>query len=132
TVVYQLNVDPAGRLDPKDPVHAFWIRYEEGGTRKELSFIQRHFAYGLKARRVSPGAYELRFVSYTRFPLYLVKPEGQDQFRVYATINQRRAVLRRIYLRIEGGNFWTPNVKYVELRGTDAATGLELVERIKV
>jgi phosphatidylglycerophosphate synthase len=132
TVIYQLNVDPAGRLDPKDPVHAFWIRYEEGGTRKELSFIQRHFAYGLKARRMAAGAYELRFVSYTKFPLYLVKPEGQDQFQVYATINRRKAVLRRIYLRIEGGNFWTPNVKYVELRGTDADTGLELVERIKV
>jgi phosphatidylglycerophosphate synthase len=132
TVVYQLNLDEAGRLDRKEPVHVFWIRYAEAGQRKELTFIQRHFAYGIKARETSPAAYELRFVSYTKFPLYLIKPEGEDQYQVYATISRRRAVLQRIYLRIEGGTAWSPKVKYVELKGTDAVTGVELVERIKV
>jgi hypothetical protein len=132
TVVYQLNLDPAGRVNRKEPVHVFWIRYAEGGQRKALTFVQRHFAYGLTARQTSSSTYELRFVSYAGFPLYLVRPEGEDQYRVYATIGRRRAVLKRIYLRIEGGSFWRPRVKYVELRGVDPATGGDLVERIKV
>jgi hypothetical protein len=41
--------------------------------------------------------------------------------------------LERIFLRIEGGSFWVPNVKYVEIKGYDAAdTTKQLVERIKV
>jgi hypothetical protein len=132
TVVYQLNLDEGGHVNRKEPVHVFWIRYEEGGEPRELSFIQRRFAYGLKVRQTSPDSYELRFVSYTKFPLYLTRQAGEDRYRVYVTIGRRRAVLHRIYLRIEGGSFWMPNVKYVELRGVDAATGADLVERVKV
>jgi hypothetical protein len=97
-----------------------------------LNFVQRRFAYGLKVRQLEPGTFELRFVAYGKMPLYLVRSGADDQYRVYATIGRRRAVLRRIYLRIEGGSFWMPNVKYVELTGTDEATGADVVERIKV
>jgi phosphatidylglycerophosphate synthase len=132
TVVYQLNLDGQGRLNRREPVHVFWLRYAEGGQARALSFIQRRFAYGLHAKPVGPGAYELRFVSYAKFPLYLARSAGDNQYRVYTTIGRRKAVLQRIFLRIEGGTFWAPNVQYVELKGTDAATGADLVERINV
>jgi hypothetical protein len=132
TVVYQLNLDGQGRLNRKEPVRVFWLRYAEDGQAKALNFIQRRFAYGLHAKQVEPGAYELRFVSYAKFPLYLARSAGDNQYRVYTTIGRRKAVLQRIFLRIEGGTFWAPNVQYVELKGTDAATGADLLERIKV
>jgi phosphatidylglycerophosphate synthase len=132
TVIYQLNLDARGRVNRREPVHVFWMRYAEGGQPKALTFIQRRFAYGLHAKQVEPDAYELRFVSYAKFPLYLVRSAGDNQYRVYTTIGRRQAVLQRIFLRIEGGTFWAPNVQYVELKGTDAATGADLVERIKV
>jgi hypothetical protein len=133
TIIYQLNLDGLGRLNSKEPIHVFWMRYEEEGQPKELNFIQRRFAYGLKVRQIKPDTYQLHFVSYSRFILYLDKPEGTDKYRVYATISRKRAVLKRIYIHIEeGGSLWMPNVKYVELSGTDADSGLELKERIKV
>ncbi len=132
TVIYQLNLDGQGQVNRREPVHVFWIRYAEGGQPKELTFMRRRFAYGLHAKQVEPNAYELRFVSYAKFTLYLARSAVDNQYRVYATIDRRKAVLQRIFLRIEGGSFWAPNVRYVELKGVDAATGADLLERIKV
>jgi hypothetical protein len=132
TIIYQLNVNAQGQVNWQEPIRVFWMRYAEGGQPKALNFVQRRFAYGLKARQVQPDACELRFVSYGKMPFYLTKSPADDQYHVYATIDRKRAVLRRIYVRIEGGSFWAPNVKYVELSGTDEATGANVTERIKV
>jgi hypothetical protein len=35
-------------------------------------------------------------------------------------------------LRIEGGSFWLPNVKYVEIKGMNTATNNPITERIKI
>src|SRR5580765_3967987 len=48
TVVYEVKYTKTGQLDTTEPVHVFWIRYAEKGQRAELSYIQRHFAYGIK------------------------------------------------------------------------------------
>jgi hypothetical protein len=50
---------------------------------------------------------------------------------VYTTINQRQAQLSRIFVKIDGGTFWSPNVVYMELKGTDPVTGKEVMERVK-
>ncbi len=132
TIIYQLNVNAGGRLNWQEPVRVFWMRYAEGGQPKALNFVQRRFAYGLKVRQVEPDTFELRFVSYAKMPFYLVRSDADDQYRVYATIGRKRAVLKRIYVHIVGGSFWVPNVEYVELTGTDEATGADVTERIKV
>jgi hypothetical protein len=130
TVVYELNKTAQGNLDEQAPIHAYWIRYAEGGERKELSFIQSKFAYGLKARKLGKDNFELKFVSYSRLPLYLRRaPDGR--YQVYTTINQKEAMLDRIFVRIEGGTFWVPNVLYVELQGREAATGKIIAGRFK-
>jgi hypothetical protein len=41
-------------------------------------------------------------------------------------------LLDRIFVRIEGGSFWIPNVKYVELRGINQANDTLVTERITV
>jgi hypothetical protein len=45
-------------------------------------------------------------------------------------INQKQCVLTKIFVRIEGGTFWVPNVRYIEVTGTDPATGKTVTERI--
>src|SRR5688572_10785112 len=61
TIVYELNYKN-GVIDPDNPVHEFWIRYQENGQRQELSYIQRKFAYGIKTRKLAENKYELSFV----------------------------------------------------------------------
>ena len=131
TIICQLNTDGKGELDKDSPVNVFWIRYAEKGQRSDLNFIQRKFAYGINSRPLGNDKYELKFVSYGKFPLYLMKDKS-NQYRVYATVNKKQIILNRIYVHIEGGSFWVPNVKYVELKGIDASTGDEVTERMKV
>ena len=130
TIICTLNLKK-GQLDKQDPVHVFWIRYTEQSQQKELSYIQRTFAYGVKARPVAGEEYELTFVSYKKLPFYLAKSE-RNSYYVYASVNQKKVILKRIYLHIEGGTMWVPNVKYIQLEGTNAATGEATVERIMV
>ena len=130
TVIYELNVDKDGVLDDEDPVHAYWIRYTENGRKEELGFIQRKFAYGLNTKAIGRNKYDIRFVSYKKIPFTLMK--GTDgKYHIFVTISKKQVTLNRIFLRIKGGTFWVPNIVYMELKGTELATGKEITERFK-
>ena len=131
TIVCELNLNAKGQLDEESPVHVFWIRYTEGGMRKELNYIQRVFAYGIKAQPLENGNYKLHFVSYKKQALLLSRSAKDNKYHVYANINRREALLNRIFLKVDGGTFWAPNVVYMELKGWDVNTGKEVVERFK-
>ncbi|PKV75968.1 DUF4833 domain-containing protein [Pontibacter ramchanderi] len=130
TVVYELNRTAQGQLNETEPIHAYWIRYADGGEQRELNYIQRKFAYGLNTKKLGKDHYELKFVSYSKLALYLRK-DAAGRYNVYTTINQKEAILDRVFVRIEGGTFWVPNVLYVELKGRDATTGKAVTGRFK-
>ncbi|HLK29083.1 MAG TPA: DUF4833 domain-containing protein [Puia sp.] len=133
TIICELNLSPDGNLDEENPVHVFWIRYKEFGQKAELNFIQKTFAYGIKSRPLGDGKYEIHFVSYKKKPFYLIRSTADNQYHAYTSIDQKVAILKRIYIKINpGGTFWSPNVEYIELKGTDAVTGKEVMERNKV
>ncbi|MBH8559632.1 DUF4833 domain-containing protein [Hymenobacter negativus] len=130
TVIYQLNVDRAGHLNEDEPVNVFWIRYDEHGERKDLNFIQRKFAYGLTAEKLATDKYELKFAAYNKVRFYLLRSPTDKALHVYTTIAGKQIQLERVFLRIEGGTFWVPNVKYIEFKGLNTATLQPIVERI--
>lgn len=131
TLIYELNIDKkTGKPDADEPVHPYWIRYNDKGQKEELNYIQRKFAYGLVQKSLGDDKFDIRFVSYKKFPLTLMK--GADgKYHIFATVARKQMALRYIFIQIEGGSFWLPNIVYVEMRGTDAATGKELTERFK-
>ncbi len=130
TIVYDLNVDASGKLDEEEPVNIYWLRFTEGGDKKGLNWIQRKFAYGLKVKRLSPEKYELKSVAYDKRPMYLMKSD-KGKYQIFTNINGSLAILNTIWIQIEGGTFWVPNVIYVEMKGIDPATGAEKMERFK-
>jgi hypothetical protein len=130
TIVYEITMGSNGQPDAENPVHPYWIRYNEKGQKEELSYIQRKFAYGVTSKSIGNGRYDIRFVSYKKFPLTLMK--GTDgKYHIFATISQKQFIVNRIFVKIEGGSFWVPNVRFVEFKGTDPATGKEITERFK-
>jgi len=132
TLIYELNIDKSGNIDEDQPVLAYWIRYGENQAKKELSYIQKKFAYGIDSKKTGKDQFELRFVSHKKLPLYLTKSTEDKKYHVYVTINNKKLLLDRIFVRIEGGSFWIPNVKYVELRGINQANDTLVTERITV
>jgi hypothetical protein len=130
TIIYDLNLDSDGKLDTEQPVKAYWLRYADKGQKEELNYIQRKFAYGLNTKALNNGNYDIRFVSYKKFPLTLMKG-GDGKYHIFASVAQKQVILNRIFVKIEGGSFWIPNVVYVEIKGTDPETGKEIVDRFK-
>ncbi|MDA3613886.1 DUF4833 domain-containing protein [Polluticaenibacter yanchengensis] len=132
TIVYSLNIED-GQLNESNPIKCSWILYPEGGKRKELNYIQRTFAYGLKASKLKDGNYKLSFVAYKKRDLFLIKDKATNQFKVYLYLNGRLSVLNRAFIKIEpGGSFWSPDVRYIQMYGTDSTTGEAIVERIQI
>ncbi len=130
TLVYQLNMT-GGAVDPDEPVSVYWIRYAEDGQKKGLNFVQRTMAYGISHKALGNGDFELRLVSYKTLPLRLSYCKERKDYRVLATINDREAILDRIFVRIKGGSMFTPDIAYYELSGRDTATLAKVTQRIK-
>lgn len=131
TIIVDLNIKN-GKVDVDDPVHVYWIRYQKGGQKAELSWIQKTFAYGIQSRKISDNFYELNFVSTKKIKFSLEL--GTDKvWRVFAkTNNGSKIILRRIYLHVHGGSFWKPNVEYVELKGDEPGSYKEVRERFTI
>jgi hypothetical protein len=131
TIIYDLNTDKAGQLNKDEPVHVYWIKYNEKAQKEELNFIQRKFAYGISTKPIGGDKYDVRIVAYKKYPLVLKKWDSDNKYHIFATIDKKEAMVNRIFLKIEGGTFWFPNVVYIEVKGTDPATGKEVMERFK-
>jgi len=129
TVIYDLNIHN-GQIDEDEPLHVYWIKYADKGQKEELNYIQRKFAYGVTTKKLPNEQYDVRFVSYKKFPLLLMKA-NDGKYHIFATIAQKQMMLDHIFVKIVGGSFWIPNVVYVELKGTDQTTGREIIERFK-
>lgn len=132
TIICELNLDDKGQVVANSPVKVYWMRYQENGEKKELGYIQRKFAYGIESKALANGQYELRFVSHKKLPMYLNKSTLDKKYHVYVTVNNKKIQIERIFLRIEGGSFWVPNVKYVEIKGLNTLNNSLITERIKI
>lgn len=122
TVMYALNFKDR-KVDADDPIHVYWIRYTEPGhPKKDLNYIQRKFAYGVKTKKTGPEEWDIRLVSYDKIKLTL-KRDHKNQFKVFTRINNKDVIFEKSYIKIDGGSFWSPNVLYIELFGKDPDTG---------
>jgi len=132
TIVYDANtIDNGTKLDPKQPIRVYWLRYDEQGQVAPLSYLQRTMAYGVEVRAVKNrvGEYEFNVVSYPKRKLRLLL-DAQKQPRAELVINGREAWLNRVFIKIEGKKIGIiPDVKYVELFGTDITSGKSVYEK---
>jgi hypothetical protein len=133
TIVYELNEDAKGQIIIDEPVVVHWLRFAEDGAKKDLNYIQRVFAYGIKTEKVTDTSFEMHINSYRKKPLYLMRQKTDNTYHMFSFINTKMVMLKRVFIRIDaGGSFWKPNVIYIEMKGIDMATGKEAMERFKV
>ncbi|GAA4791372.1 hypothetical protein GCM10023231_19110 [Olivibacter ginsenosidimutans] len=131
TVVYTLNTKD-GQLDEDDPVKAYWILYEEDGERKDLSYIQRKFAYGIHAKKIAENEYQINLSSCKKIPLRLAYSQESGQYEAFVSIKNKPAIVERIFVRIDGGTLFKPHIDYIELTCKDSKSGQELTHTISM
>lgn len=130
TAIYAINYQENGKIDKSNPIKAYWIRYAEKGEKKDFNYMQRKFAYGIESKTVNNEEFELQFVSYKKLPLTLKKIDSDQKYHVFVSVNQKRIQVEKIFVRIEGGSFWLPNVKYAEVTGIETSSNKQITERM--
>lgn len=134
TIIYQLNTKENNEIDINEPIRMFWINYEGKGDREMLNTIQRKFAYGLDFSLTNKDTktFCFNFVSYKSQKLYLIQSPNDKIYRTYSVFNHKLLCIKKIFIKIDGGSFWYPRVKYIEVSGRDMKTNTEVLERIVV
>lgn len=133
TIVYTLNEDKDGNLNEAEPIKVYWIKYAQGGKIDPLTYIQKNYAYGVKSKLIDreKKSYLFEFVSYHKKQFYLLKSKTDNKYHVWGYINNKLTILTNILVKIEGGTFWLPNVKSVEVKAKDPNSLVENIEIIK-
>ena len=122
TVVYAALFDKAGNLKPRGPIHGYWRRFNTGNDIKKLSFTERNFAYGVKARTTDdPGVYDVRFAALPGLTAQL-RQSAPGKAALWFDINGKQVKLIYAYLELDEGGL-IPNVVALTFYGRDVATG---------
>ncbi|MFI5142249.1 MAG: DUF4833 domain-containing protein, partial [Bacteroidia bacterium] len=132
TLMYEMNMDDKGLVDLNNPIKIYWKNYAGKGDTESLSYIQRRYAYGLEVKLTDAEkkSFVFNFVSYKKKQIYLIKSTVENRYDAFIQINNRLLILSRVFIQIEGGSFWVPKIKYIEVTGKDVSKNEEVVERI--
>ena len=126
-VHYDARLDANGQLDSREPVGAYWTIGSERGKRQDLSFLERRRAWGFDIMKKSEGRYIMTVVSQKTIQIEVYQEGGR--VRAETSIAGGRAYLRKIFVNIEGPLLF-PKVNYIDLFGSDVASGMERYERL--
>ncbi|MGD0237823.1 MAG: DUF4833 domain-containing protein [Syntrophorhabdales bacterium] len=127
-VHYDARLTADGKLDPKEPVIAYWVMLAKDGKRQKLNWIEKKKAYGFTIKPdPSVNGYKMTLVAAPERQI-TVKQE-KDAVRAEAVIDGKPAVLEKMYINATEG-VTGPKVHYIEVYGKDLQTGEERREKM--
>jgi len=116
-----------GKLDPQQPVVAYWI-LSENGKRQELNVLERLKAYGFSIRPdKEPEAYRMTLVADKKKEIRVVRMGAA--VRAEAMIGPCEAYLQKIFI-VSKKSFMINLPEYADMFGNDMSTGAECHERV--
>lgn len=127
-VQYDAQITAEGKLNNKDPVIVYWVRLAEQAQVKELSWIQRKFAFGFSTDFDQESDIAIIDMALKIERLITVKRVQQD-YQAIMTIDGRTSLVEKIYIDSSGRGFST-RVNFIELHGTDMETSEVTFERL--
>lgn len=123
-ICYDINLQ-AGRLDQKEPLKSYWVLGE--GTRTEsLTFLDRKMAFGVKIVSTAEDEAVVHLTAYKDLKIRLCKRQGK--WVGVVTINGHEIILQKMFAQMKSSI--RPKCEYVDVYGTDAASGQKRRERI--
>jgi len=127
-VHYDAQLTADGKLDPKEPVIAYWIMLAEDGHREKLNWIEKKEAYGFTIKPdPSVNGYKMTLVAAPEQQIIVKKEKGA--VRAETVIDGQPAVLEKMYINASEA-LTGPKVHYIELYGKDLQTGTERREKM--
>lgn len=118
TFIYALNYDKQNTINAKNPIKISRQLFEEGGTIKGLTSIQKKFAYGVTSDKLENQRFEFKIVSLPEQKFYLDLHHVKKP-KVTTTINGKCLQVDRIFLMLEDGTSGlNTKVEYILFYGT--------------
>jgi hypothetical protein len=116
-----------GKLDPQQPVVAYWVM-GENGRRQGLNLLEKLKAYGFSIfPDKQPEVFHMTLVSDKKKEIRVI--HLGSEVRAEAQIGHCSAHLQKIF--IESKKSWMINLpEYAEMIGNDMQTGAECRERV--
>lgn len=127
-IIYEINRRETGEIDPKDPVKEYWLRHTEGGITKALTWPQRHFGFGMKVDEAADSIFTCHFAAYKKRTLTIRPYKGR--MKAFIESKGKQMILDSVFLQVEGGSFWLPNVTKATLHLTNPQTCRSEIEII--
>ena len=127
-VYYDARLTADGKLDPQEPVIAYWVMLAEDGRREKLSWIEKKMAYGFTIKPdPSVNGYKMTLVAVPERQITVKKEK--DAVRAEVVIDGRPADIEKMYIKASDG-LTGYKIQYVEVYGKDLQTGESLREKI--
>jgi Domain of unknown function (DUF4833) len=130
SVVYEVNLTDKGIIDPENPFRIYWLRVGEKNKYRELNYMERTFAYGLKTQAKGHGRYRANFVAKKERSIDVYLDE-KGQATALMNIDNKISKLVKIFVQVAEDGWW-PKVAYVEFFGTDFKTNLPTYEKLLI
>ncbi len=128
---YFVNIDKDNKINENEPIKILWKNNQKNGQYEKINWIKKKFAYGIKHRKIGSDEIEFNFVALNSRKFYL-KKNLKNEFAIFAKNEGSEVLLQRIFVFIEGGSFWKPNVTKVELAGMEMDNATEYLEILKL
>jgi hypothetical protein len=130
TVVYEVRLTEKNVIDSRNPVKVYWIRYGEKGQYRELNYIEKTFAYGVKPEPIDDKLYRVQFVA-SKDKSFQVSVDERGQALAMMVIGGKRSKLTKIFVQVAEDGWW-PKVAYVEFFGVDMGTSQPAYEKMLI
>jgi hypothetical protein len=130
TVIYEANFLEENTIDSKKPVNVFWLRYGEKGQQRDLNYLEKTFAYGIKCAPMDAYRYSLEFVA-SKDKKVEVFVDEKGQACAVMNIGGQPSKLRKIFVQVAEDGWW-PKIDYVEFFGFNVETNRPSYEKMDI
>ena len=126
-VVYDARLAPSGDLEKSKPVLVYWLLNGDKSRRKELTRLQRDYAYGMDVTPGgAPGTYKMVLKAERERPMTIRMLNGCPV--ATTTIGGKNGIVRKLFIKSKEGSLM-PKVLSVEFYGEDPDDGQPLYEK---
>ncbi len=125
-IVYFLHLDEKGLPLEENPIQIKWLDKEKTGELVQINWIKKKFGYGIEILSQNEEQITFRFVSYDK-KVFTLKKDNSGNYNVFGTINNCPMKIEHIYLEMDGGSFWKPNITEVAVKGIHELANTRLI-----
>jgi hypothetical protein len=129
SVVYAARLDAKGNFDSRNPVDAFWRKFNIDGSKKSLNFLERMMAYGVRVTAAGQGQPVTFTIAALPERKLTLGWDVQHHPQATMTIGSRTVKVAYVYLQVVEGGLM-PDVPSLDIVGTDIASGKAVREHL--